>query len=127
MCSYICTSINKKKNMKKSFATVLVWLALAGFTFATEKENPTSAEMTTSVTGTVIDKTSGEVLAGVAVKVVGTDLVVYSDLDGNFQINNLKPGKYQIESDMISYKKNNEIINLELKKDNKIEVELENL
>ncbi len=114
--------------MKKSFATVLVWLALMGVTYATEKENPSSAEMTTtSVNGTIIDKANGEVLAGVAVKLVGTDIVVYSDFDGNFQINNLKPGKYQIESDMISYKKKNEIVKLELKKENKVEVELENL
>jgi hypothetical protein len=49
-----------------------------------EKENANSnAEVATlTIQGQVIDKVSGEALAGVSVRVDGTNLVAYTDFDG---------------------------------------------
>ncbi|MFO7657877.1 MAG: carboxypeptidase-like regulatory domain-containing protein [Bacteroidales bacterium] len=113
--------------MKKIVVAAILFLSMHAFGIASEKENPAAAEMSVSVKGTVVDKNNGEVLAGVAVKIVGSSIVVYSDFDGNFQISNLKPGKYQIESDMISYKKNRKEVKIEIVQNSKLELEMENL
>jgi hypothetical protein len=55
-----------------------------------------------SIKGTVLD-TDLEVLAGAKIEVVGTDIVVYSDLEGKFTIEQLKPGSYQLLISMVSY------------------------
>ncbi len=65
-------------------------------------ENATAA--ITTVNGRVIDINSGESLAGAEVKIEGSSLVTYTDLDGNFQFSNLKSGTYSIVVTYISYK-----------------------
>ncbi|MFW6226497.1 MAG: carboxypeptidase-like regulatory domain-containing protein [Bacteroidota bacterium] len=65
------------------------------------KANNSSA----SINGIVLDKASGENLAGVTIKVEGTDMVIYSDLEGNFVIPDLKPGTYNLVISYISYNK----------------------
>lgn len=56
--------------------------------------------------GKVIDKNNGEALAGALISVEGTNIKVFSDLDGNFNFS-IKPGIYNLEIDYISYGKNN--------------------
>lgn len=58
-----------------------------------------------SLSGKVLDLTSGEALAGVEVSIEGSSLKVRTDLDGNFKINNLKPGEYNLIASYISYNK----------------------
>lgn len=58
-----------------------------------------------SLSGTVIDFSSGEALTGVEVTVEGTDIKVYTDFDGNFEIDNVQPGSYNIIASYISYEK----------------------
>ncbi len=112
--------------------TTYVSIALLGFMFSTqtfaEGVIPAPAAASCSVNGTVVDLSSGETLAGVAVSIEGTDTKVYSDLDGNFTINNIKPGTYNLVLSMISYKNSfvenvellpNEKENLQVKLDNK--------
>ncbi|MBN1339928.1 MAG: carboxypeptidase-like regulatory domain-containing protein [Bacteroidales bacterium] len=69
-------------------------------------KNPeqTPAE-TVSITGQVTDFISGEALTGVEVTIEGTDIKTYTDFDGNFKVDNLKAGKYNIIASYISYKK----------------------
>lgn len=55
-----------------------------------------------AVTGKVVDKTTGESLAGVLVKIDETGTSVYSDFEGNFEISVL-PGNYTVTTAMISY------------------------
>jgi hypothetical protein len=74
----------------------------AGFANATGDES-NSARST--VKGIVIDQNSGESLAGAEICILGTDIKVYSDLDGNFEISNLTPGTYNIVISYISYNK----------------------
>lgn len=55
------------------------------------------------VSGTVTDKQNKETLAGVEVKVKGTNIVAYTDFDGNFFIPELPRGTYELEFHYITY------------------------
>lgn len=82
---------------------------------------------TTSLSGVVLDNKTGEALTGVAIRFEGSKETVYTDFDGNFKIDNIIPGKYNILSNYISYTDNklkdvnvsgiNNVIHLVLKKD----------
>ncbi len=62
------------------------------------------AVRTVSLSGQVLDIVSGEGLAGVKVQLEETDEVIYTDFDGNFSIEGLLPGSYNITASYISYK-----------------------
>lgn len=90
-----------KNTLKITLA--IAFLGLLTFSaFATEKGKPEM--VTTSMEGTIYDADTQETLAGVTVKIVGTDTEVKTDLDGNFTINGLLPGEYSLEVTYISYK-----------------------
>jgi hypothetical protein len=94
-------------------------------------KNLDSAELAeieiTSLSGIVLDNETGEALAGVAIKFEGSKETVYTDFDGNFKIENVVPGTYNVLSSYISYADNtfkevnvngkNNLIRLVLKKD----------
>lgn len=82
---------------------------------------------TTAITGTVIDNNSGETLAGVLVTVEGTEMQAYTDLDGQFSIEGMTPGKYNLILSLISYKKSL-VEDLEVKsgKEESVEIKLNN-
>ncbi|MFH1119174.1 MAG: carboxypeptidase-like regulatory domain-containing protein [Bacteroidota bacterium] len=90
--------------------------------------NPTNTPVATaSVSGKVLDINSGEALAGVAVSVEGTELKVYTDLDGNFIINGIEPGSYNLILSMISYKKSLvENLKLQANEQEVIDIKLDN-
>jgi len=99
--------------MKKALLT-LSFLAAVVFAFADNngnsanknKSNETvSANAVVSISGKVIDFTSGEALAGVEVAIEGSSQKVHTDFDGNFKIDNVKPGTYNLIASYISYKK----------------------
>ncbi len=87
------------------------------------KETTTATVLVCSVAGSVIDEVTGEALAGVAVKVAGTDKVAYTDFDGKFSIANLSQGNYSFESSMISYI-NGESSNLSVTAGDKKEIKI---
>lgn len=74
-----------------------------------------------------MDNETGEALTGVAIRFEGSEETVYTDFDGNFEIKNVVPGKYNVLSSYISYEDNklkdvnvsgvNNVIRLVLKKD----------
>jgi len=53
------------------------------------------------LSGSVVDEKNKEALAGAAIVVDGKKY--YSDLDGNFIIKDVKPGKYAMIVELISY------------------------
>ena len=59
----------------------------------------------TQVSGHVIDADNGEPLIGATVTVVGTNLAISTDLDGNFTLKGLKPANQQISVSYIGYEK----------------------
>lgn len=114
--------------MKKLIIGLLsVMLAIA--VTANEKEGKTAvnADNTASValSGTVLDSKSGELLVGVEVKIEGTDTKTYTDFDGNFSFDKVKPGEYKLVANYISYKKSVETLQLN-GKENQVKIKLEN-
>jgi outer membrane receptor for ferrienterochelin and colicins len=100
----------------KKFRIVLlaiVLFAAISTTFADKKGD--KAPKLVTLSGKVIDKTSQEALAGALIRVEGTDIEVYTDLDGNFSISGLMPDTYTVKCSMISYSDREE----EVKIDNK--------
>lgn len=122
----------------KNFVFLFIALLALGFESQAVKvvtpegdKNIETAELasitTTSLTGVVLDNETGEALTGVAIRFEGSEETVYTDFDGNFEIKNVVPGKYNILSSYISYEDNklkdvnvsgvNNVIRLVLKKD----------
>jgi hypothetical protein len=100
--------------MKKIFSVIILAVAIS-FTsnvFA-NGDLPENSPSKASLSGKVIDNKTGESLVGVAVEVEGTDMKVYTDLDGNFTINSIDPGSYNLVLSLISYK-NSLVENLKL-------------
>ncbi|MBN2172658.1 MAG: carboxypeptidase-like regulatory domain-containing protein [Bacteroidales bacterium] len=95
--------------MKKIFLSI-IFLALLGFGYAGnegEKSGvPASAPAATiTLTGQVVDFSTGEALTGVEVCLDGTDIKAYTDFDGKFEFGEVKPGHYNIIASYISYNK----------------------
>ncbi len=63
----------------------------------------TYAATTGKIAGKVVDKETGEALPGANVMVVGTRLGAAADVNGEFFIINIPPGKYNVEARMIGY------------------------
>ena len=93
-----------------------MFIAFAVFTFAINNNNSAnksktnettaaSASASVSISGKVIDLNSGEALAGVEVAIEGSSKKVRTDFDGNFKIDNLNPGEYNLIASYISYNK----------------------
>ncbi len=87
------------------------------------KEGPSSL-LTTSISGSVCDKATGEVLVGVAIKLEGMDKVSYTDFNGNFIFMAVLPGEYSVTSTMISYETKITKVDIDLTKDNSIQVKM---
>ena len=88
------------------FITVII-LLLAVFELFAENEDKTTSctEVgTTIIKGTISDAGSGELLPGVSINLEGIEKTYYTDFDGNFIIEDIQPGKYDITFSYISYK-----------------------
>lgn len=109
--------------MKKIIGILTIAILLAGSVYAdnkVKKENNNESVTTTSIKGVILDKITGEALVGVKVVIIELDEEVYSDLDGNFEFKNIIKDNYVIESDLISYEKQNLKINTNTTQDIKI-------
>lgn len=96
----------------KSVLVFAVSLLLCASSFASKDNNDEKVRETRSVTqvesvnalqltGSVVDEKNNETLAGAAIVVDGKKY--YSDLDGKFTITGVKPGKYALQVELISY------------------------
>jgi protocatechuate 3,4-dioxygenase beta subunit len=96
---------------------------------ANEKEGKTAVNSdntaTVALSGTVLDSNSGELLVGVEVQIEGTETKTYTDFDGNFTFDNMKPGEYKLVANYISYKKCTETLKVD-GKENQVKIKLEN-
>jgi hypothetical protein len=95
--------------MKKLISTIFL-AALMLSVFADGENNKSkNFKGDTEVTvlcGTVIDQSTGELLPGAQVKISGLDQTVYTDLDGNFEVQGIKSGTYTLEVSLVSYSEN---------------------
>ncbi|MCK9611861.1 MAG: carboxypeptidase-like regulatory domain-containing protein [Bacteroidales bacterium] len=85
-----------------AFAMSLIMSNAFGFT----ENNPSKNIQKANVSGKVLDKQTGESLAGVLVMIEESGLKVYTDLDGNFLFQNVDPGTYTFKVSYISYSVN---------------------
>jgi len=95
---YLCTLILKYLNMRKTFISIL-FLSLAAGLFA-QGNQPAS-----SIRGLITDAASGEPLPYVSVVVLNSNPVVgaITDETGNFRLNNLPVGRYDIQASFLGY------------------------
>ncbi len=95
--------------------------------FKNETPGNTNSNTKTTIKGTIIDKCTGECLAGVKVCLDGTNIITYSDFDGNFEFNQINKDKeYSITSTLISYR-SNKYIKTEKNKQKNITIKLEHV
>jgi hypothetical protein len=86
-------------------STAMILMVATTLTFATghkTKAKTGDSNVMYSITGTVVDKATGEALAGVLIKVNETGTTVYTDFEGNFELS-VAPGKYKLSTSFISY------------------------
>jgi hypothetical protein len=114
------------KLMKKVIVLLVALCIGITFTYAENDKSTDNSAATTSMTGKVIDKVTGETLAGVMVSLEGTDKHVFSDFDGNFTFEDLKPAEYSLTCSLISYEKNEIKVKLGQDKD-EIKVKMESV
>jgi len=112
-------------NMKKTFVSIaIVVIALLGIKYAFPSDgfnNPPKSNAI--ISGQVHDFSTGESLAGVVVKILGTSYKAYTDLDGNFEFDEMLPGNYDLVFSFISY--NNSLVeNLEITESEKENIEV---
>ena len=86
--------------MKKA----LTFIFLIVFQLSVFAGNPGNSVM--FVSGNVIDKQTHESLAGVEVRVKGTNIIAYTDFDGNFFLPDLPTGSYELQFSYITYSAN---------------------
>lgn len=89
--------------MKKLLVVLVLALSITSAR-ASEPEVEPAAATTIHIGGKVSDVVTGEALVGVRLKLKGSDKKTYTDLDGNFSIEGVAPGTYDIEVDYVSYK-----------------------
>lgn len=109
------------------FVSILMFSALFAHAVNDENAKSKSAVMTTSVSGKVLDKITGEALVGVKVSVQGSEKSVYTDFDGNFEIEGVRAGNVELTASYISYKKKVETVSVDFSKTNMVDVKIESL
>ncbi|RQW03477.1 TonB-dependent receptor, partial [candidate division KSB1 bacterium] len=84
-------------NQKASFCpgtSLIILLMLSSIVFGAT---------TGKIAGRIIDKESGEPLVGANIIIQGTGLGAAADVDGNFFIINIPPGRYVVQARMMGY------------------------
>ncbi len=92
--------------MKKLILSVVFCFAFAGLSSCTHTEY----DLFSNITGTVVDKESGEPLGQVAVTLAGGSLNTYTGSDGCFAFNNIEAGEYKVWVQKDGYKANNKSV-----------------
>ena len=88
----------------KKVLFVLVLVFSISVVKANKPEKAPAKAKTNQIEGVVTDHLTGESLVGVCLKVKGSEKTTYTDLKGNFKIEDVTPGTYDIEINYVSYK-----------------------
>ncbi len=106
---------------KRAILTFLLFALFTGGMFAdgNKPENKTGKVM--KIAGQVIDQKTGETLAGVKVIIPGTNKAVYTDFDGEFQIECDITNQKELLFSLISY----EGKNIQIENSVKLKISLE--
>jgi hypothetical protein len=86
----------------RTLSFIMIFFAFVSVFADNEKQDVRVSESeTTQINGRVIDHLTGENLAGVKISIENSDIVAYTDLDGNFSIS--VPSAFSDSSLEISY------------------------
>lgn len=114
-----------KKSVMKVYLIILGFIFMTSNLIADNNEGESAAPPKANISGKVVDKFSEEELAGVIIDVAGTDISVYTDINGNYALKDLKPGKYTLNIKYISYKETVvENINVDANESEKLNIQL---
>ncbi len=90
--------------MRKTISVIVTLLFFSATSLIANSEGgELSAPAPLNMSGQVIDKVSGEGLAGATLTIEGFEEKIFTDFDGRFTLNGLMPGKYDIKVSYISY------------------------
>ncbi len=92
----------------KRFLIISIALMFIGLVQADNDVSENMNKATKSVTtikGIVLDKHTGEALVGVKVNIAELNKEVYTDFDGIFEFKNISKDCYNLQSELISYEK----------------------
>ncbi|MGQ8337306.1 carboxypeptidase-like regulatory domain-containing protein [Sunxiuqinia sp. A32] len=91
----------------KAILFIMLFVAFSSVVDAgiVEKKSSVDTEKVemTSINGNILDEVTAEPLVGVKVVLEGTNKVAYTDFDGNYQLDNVKTGKYNLSASYVSY------------------------
>jgi uncharacterized surface anchored protein len=120
--NFVVNQTKKQAMRNKLFfsAAIMVSLLLPGKAMASDTEN--KEKNLVSVTGQVIDKNTGEALAGVLLRIEESGSTLYTDFEGGFEITDIYPGTYNINVSFISYQ--SEKVKLDLNGDDPVRISL---
>jgi hypothetical protein len=112
--------------MKKNLiSAVIVLFLLAGMsTFASDENTKSAPTAKAAIAGVVSDKSSNEKLAGVMIQLVDSDMKVYSNAKGEFNLDGIEPGTYQVRVNCISYRDKTFTVKVPKGKKEKLSVQL---
>jgi len=102
----------------------LIVLAIALLSLTTSfanNNNNNEKPKSFSISGKVVD--NNESLTGVKIILDGKEVVVYTDFDGNFKLENILPGEHTISLSLITY--NNKVITFDTKATSPLEIVLD--
>src|SRR6185436_15943229 len=85
----------------KFFITSLILLS----SLATLANGDPAKSSMSSVSGVVKEAGSDELLTGVRVSIIGTDIFTYTDRDGNFSLQGIPTGKVELAFSLVSFEK----------------------
>lgn len=89
----------------------VVTLTLSAFVLtAATAETEYETELITSITGTVIDVSSGEGIHGASVAIEEIDLTTTTDDSGTFIFTDVDPGSYTLSADADGYQSSEETL-----------------
>ena len=84
--------------MKQLVAILVILVSLTAYSHGNNVPGSSS-----SVSGIIKDSTSGEALSGVKVQIQGTELITYSDRDGNFTFTQIPTGDIKVIFQLVSF------------------------
>ena len=85
-------------------ATIIVSILAVTNAYSENDKKNSEVNQTSTLSGKVIDRNTGEALVGVQINIAELNLTTYTDFDGNFSFKNIQKGNYEISTDYISYK-----------------------
>lgn len=112
-----------KTIVKNALFSLLVVVLCSVSAFADNGEPVNDGEKVQKVTGKIIDQLTGEPLTGVKIIFEGSDEVVYTDFDGQFELFYSKKQTPKLSVSLISY----ENTKVELSKNNEINIALKRI